>query len=136
MPSFAQILIALGAAGSVLGAPFPNTTTTSTSTPNINTQERAAAQTFTGDITYYQPGLGACGETSSDSETVVALSPAQYDGACGKTITITKDGKTATAKVVDKCPACASGAIDVSSTVFKSLADMAVGRTTVEWSFE
>lgn len=133
MPSFAQILIALGAAGSAFAAPFPNTTAAAA----VTTQERASSgQTFTGDITYYQPGLGACGETSSDSDTVVALSPAEYDGSCGKTITITKGGKTATAKVVDKCPACASGAIDVSSTVFKSLADMAVGRTQVSWSFD
>ncbi|KAK5629027.1 hypothetical protein RRF57_004742 [Xylaria bambusicola] len=130
MPSFAQILIALGAAGGALAAPFANTTAAA-----VTTEQRSAAQTFTGDITYYQPGLGACGETSSDSETVVALSPAQYDGNCGKTITITKDGKTATAKVVDKCPSCASGAIDVSSTVFQSLADMSVGRTQVSWSF-
>ncbi|KAI0812117.1 RlpA-like double-psi beta-barrel-protein domain-containing protein-containing protein [Xylaria sp. FL0064] len=128
MPSFTKsLIIALGIAGNALAAPL-NTTTPAAVT--------ARSQTFTGDITYYQPGLGACGETNTDAETVVALSPAQYDGACGKTITITKDGKTATAKVVDKCPSCASGAIDVSSTVFKSLADMAVGRTTVTWSFD
>ncbi|KAI0434459.1 RlpA-like double-psi beta-barrel-protein domain-containing protein-containing protein [Xylaria sp. FL1042] len=127
MPSFAKSLVlALSAAGSAFGAPLNNTAAA--------VSERS--QTFTGDITYYQPGLGACGETSTDSETVVALSPAQYTGNCGKTITITKDGKTATAKVVDKCPSCASGAIDVSSTVFKSLADMSVGRTTVTWSFD
>ncbi|KAI1429212.1 RlpA-like double-psi beta-barrel-protein domain-containing protein-containing protein [Xylaria sp. FL1777] len=124
MPSFAQILIALGVAGSVLAAPLNNNAIT----------ERS--QTFTGDITYYQPGLGACGGTNSDSEAVVALSPSQYDGNCGKTITITKDGKTATAKVVDKCPGCASGSIDVSSTVFQSLVDLSVGRTTVSWSFD
>ncbi|KAI0908583.1 RlpA-like double-psi beta-barrel-protein domain-containing protein-containing protein [Ustulina deusta] len=124
MPSFAQILLALGVAGNVLAAPLFN-----------NSTANAGSQTFTGDITYYQPGLGACGVTNSDSEAVVALSPAQYNGNCGKTITITKGGKTATAKVVDKCPSCASGAIDVSSTVFQSLADLGVGRTTVSWSF-
>ncbi|TGJ82238.1 hypothetical protein E0Z10_g6514 [Xylaria hypoxylon] len=123
MPSFTQIFMAIGAAGSVLAAPVTNSTIPSRS------------QTFTGDITYYQPGLGACGETNSDSENVVAMSPTEYQGNCGKTITITKDGKTATAKVVDKCPSCASGAIDVSSVVFQSLADMSVGRTTVSWSF-
>ncbi|KAI0535417.1 RlpA-like double-psi beta-barrel-protein domain-containing protein-containing protein [Xylaria digitata] len=124
MPSFTQILMALGAAGSALAAPITNNAIA----------ERS--QTFTGDITYYQPGLGACGETNSDSENVVAMSPSEYEGNCGKTITITKDGKTATAKVVDKCPSCASGAIDVSSTVFQSLVDLSVGRTTVSWSFD
>ncbi|KAI8948454.1 RlpA-like double-psi beta-barrel-protein domain-containing protein-containing protein [Xylaria longipes] len=125
MPSFAQILIALGAAGSVLATPLYGNSTVAT-----------RSQSFTGDITYYAPGLGACGETNSDSEAVVAMSPAQYTGNCGKSITITKGGKTAKAKVVDKCPACASGSIDVSSTVFQSLVDLSVGRTTVSWSFD
>jgi len=66
----------------------------------------------------------------------VALSPSQYNGNCGKRITIHKDGKTAHAKVVDKCPGCASGAIDVSSSVFKTIADLSVGRTSVSWSFD
>ncbi|KAI0474469.1 RlpA-like double-psi beta-barrel-protein domain-containing protein-containing protein [Xylaria cf. heliscus] len=129
MPSLARILIALSATGSVLAAPLCGETTSTA-------QSQSQSQSFTGDLTYYEPGLGACGETNSDSEAVVALSPAQYNGNCGKSITITKDGKTATAKVVDKCPACASGAIDVSSTVFESLADLSVGRTTVSWSFD
>ncbi|KAI0878143.1 RlpA-like double-psi beta-barrel-protein domain-containing protein-containing protein [Hypoxylon argillaceum] len=120
----------LGAASSVLAIPVNNN--------NNNNSDTLAerSQTFTGDITYYQPGLGACGQTNSDSEAVVAMSPSQYNGNCGKFITITKNGKKARAKVVDKCPSCASGAIDVSSTVFKSLADLSVGRTTVSWSFD
>ncbi|KAI0437398.1 RlpA-like double-psi beta-barrel-protein domain-containing protein-containing protein [Xylaria telfairii] len=125
MLSLTHILITLSAAGSVFAAPLYDNATTV-----------ARSQSFTGDITYYQPGLGACGETSSDSEAVVAMSPAQYAGNCGKSITISKDGKTAQAKVVDKCPACASGSIDVSSTVFGSLVDLSVGRTTVSWSFD
>ncbi|KAI0965462.1 RlpA-like double-psi beta-barrel-protein domain-containing protein-containing protein [Xylaria arbuscula] len=129
MPSFTKFTLALGAASSILAAPAPLTNSNVTFV-----SERS--QDFTGDITYYQPGLGACGETSTDSEAVVALSTSQYDGNCGKTMTITKDGKTATAKVVDKCMSCASGSIDVSSTVFQSLVDLSVGRTTVTWSFD
>ncbi|KAI1108228.1 RlpA-like double-psi beta-barrel-protein domain-containing protein-containing protein [Nemania sp. NC0429] len=122
------LLITLGAAGSALAAPV--------SSINGDAALATRSQSFTGDITFYQPGLGACGETNADGEAVVAMSPSQYDGSCGKTITITKGGKTAKAKVVDKCPACASGSIDVSSTVFQSLADLSVGRTTVSWSFD
>ncbi|KAI0185740.1 barwin-like endoglucanase [Xylaria flabelliformis] len=125
MPSLAQLMIILGAAGSALATPLYS-----------NNSVAMRSQSYTGDITYYQPGLGACGETNSDSDAVVAMSPSQYIGNCGKSITITKDGKTAKAKVVDKCPACASGSIDVSSTVFQSLVDLSVGRTTVTWSFD
>jgi expansin (peptidoglycan-binding protein) len=126
MLSLTHILMALGATSSVLAIPLNNNSTT----------PAQRSQTFTGDITYYQPGLGACGETNSDSEAVAAMSPSEYNGNCGKFITITTGGKKVRAKVVDKCPSCASGAIDVSSSVFTSLADLSVGRTTVSWSFD
>ncbi|KAL7621652.1 hypothetical protein AAE478_008979 [Parahypoxylon ruwenzoriense] len=97
------------------------------------------ALSFTGDITYYEPGLGACGETSTDSEHVVALSPAQFaqdPNVCGKTIQISSgSGVTTTARVVDKCPGCSADSIDVSSTVFQLIAPLTVGRTQVEWDF-
>ncbi|KAI2619750.1 RlpA-like double-psi beta-barrel-protein domain-containing protein-containing protein [Hypomontagnella submonticulosa] len=96
------------------------------------------AVAFNGDITYYEPGLGSCGETNSDSERVVALSPAQFaadPAACGKTIQISLDGHTTTAKVVDKCPSCSAESIDVSSTVFQDLAPLTVGRTQIEWDY-
>ncbi|KAI1495180.1 RlpA-like double-psi beta-barrel-protein domain-containing protein-containing protein [Biscogniauxia mediterranea] len=126
MFSLAQIAVALSCAvGYAAAAPVASPSSASTGT------------TFTGDITYYTPGLGACGSTSTDTEHVVALASSQFSGSdpCGKTIEITKDGKTTTATVVDKCPSCAEGAIDVSSTVFESIADLSVGRTTVTWKF-
>lgn len=130
MPSLTQtLLLALTTTLSttVLASPIASATTTT-----------RAAGTYTGDITYYQPGLGACGQTNTDGEAVVAMNAAQYAGSCGRMIAITSaDGsRKAVAKVVDKCPACASGAIDVSSSVFQLLADLSVGRTTVSWSFE
>ncbi|KAI0384922.1 RlpA-like double-psi beta-barrel-protein domain-containing protein-containing protein [Hypomontagnella monticulosa] len=96
------------------------------------------AAAFSGDITYYEPGLGSCGETSSDSDRVVALAPAQFASdpqACGKTIQISMNNKTTTAKVVDKCPSCADGSIDVSSTAFQDLAPLTIGRAQIEWDF-
>ncbi|OTA58814.1 hypothetical protein K449DRAFT_397622 [Hypoxylon sp. EC38] len=96
------------------------------------------AVAYSGDITYYTPGLGSCGWTNSESDKVVALSPAQYaedPDACGKTIQIHLDNKTTTAKVVDKCPSCASGSIDVSPTVFQDVAPLTVGRLKIEWDY-
>ncbi|KAI1373955.1 RlpA-like double-psi beta-barrel-protein domain-containing protein-containing protein [Hypoxylon crocopeplum] len=87
-----------------------------------------------GDMTYYTPGLGACGETNTESDDVVAMSPNQY-GNCGKTINIHYDGKTVSAKVVDKCPGCTSNGIDVSPKVFEELADPAEGRVSVTWEY-
>ncbi|KAI0903345.1 riboflavine-aldehyde-forming enzyme [Ustulina deusta] len=88
-----------------------------------------------GDMTYYNPGLGYCGQTNGDNDAVVALSPGEVVGKCGKTIKIHHDGKSATAKVVDKCPGCAAGSIDVSPVVFKQLANLDQGRVHVTWEF-
>ncbi|KAI0839497.1 RlpA-like double-psi beta-barrel-protein domain-containing protein-containing protein [Hypoxylon sp. FL0890] len=96
------------------------------------------AVAFSGDLTYFTPGLGSCGWTNTESDMVVALSPAQYEldpKACGKTIQIHAGNKTTTAKVVDKCPPCAVGSIDVSPTVFQHIAPLTVGRTHVEWDY-
>ncbi|KAI4866108.1 RlpA-like double-psi beta-barrel-protein domain-containing protein-containing protein [Hypoxylon rubiginosum] len=94
----------------------------------------APALCHSGDMTYYTPGLGACGQTNSESDAVVAMSPAQY-GHCGKTINIHYKGKSASAKIVDKCPGCAGDSIDVSPKVFQEFTDLAVGRVAVTWEY-
>ena len=56
-----------------------------------------SAVAFTGDLTYYTPGLGACGITSGESDAVVAVSHVEYGNdpnpnnspACGRQINIT-----------------------------------------------
>jgi len=94
-------------------------------------------------MTYYDVGLGACGWTNTDSESVVAL-PFEFMGTesngnpyCGRMITITADasGKSTTAKVVDKCMGCDGYSIDLSPTAFSALADESVGRTGCKWYF-
>lgn len=96
----------------------------------------------TGDITYYEAGLGACGETTDGSVDKVIALPHEFMGTqsngnpfCGKTVTITKGGKSVIAKVVDKCMGCTGKSIDLSNAAFIELAEFAVGRTTAEWWF-
>ncbi|KAI1426407.1 riboflavine-aldehyde-forming enzyme [Xylaria sp. FL1777] len=93
------------------------------------------AMANSGDMTYYYPGLGYCGETNGNNDAVVALSPSELVGKCGKIINIHRNGKTASAKVVDKCPGCAVGSIDVSPVVFDQLANESEGRVKVTWEF-
>ncbi|TQS34598.1 hypothetical protein Golomagni_05012 [Golovinomyces magnicellulatus] len=94
-----------------------------------------------GDITYYDPGVGygACGWKNTKNEPVVAL-PHEFMGSrsngnsyCGKTITIVRDGKKSTARVVDKCMGCTGFSIDLSDAVFSQLAALSVGRTNAKW---
>jgi len=98
----------------------------------------------TGDITYYEAGLGACGLTTNGTiERVIALphvlmgTLSNTNPYCGKTVTIKciATGKTTTATVVDKCMGCEDYAIDLSNAAFEELEDLAVGRTTATWWF-
>ncbi|KAI0883774.1 barwin-like endoglucanase [Annulohypoxylon maeteangense] len=101
------------------------------------------ALAYSGDMTYYAPGLGACGKYNNQNDHIVALAPAQYGydanpnnaKVCGKKIKISYGGKSATATVVDKCPECLSGSIDVSPAVFKQLASLDKGRVKVTWNY-
>ncbi|KAK7749111.1 hypothetical protein SLS62_008398 [Diatrype stigma] len=97
---------------------------------------------YSGDMTYFYPrgvkGLGACGGTNNQGDAVVALSPSEYSGGshCGQWITIQGNGHTTAAQVVDECPGCASGSIDVSPAIFDDIADLSVGRIGVTWWFQ
>ncbi|KAB5577661.1 allergen Asp F7 [Coniochaeta sp. 2T2.1] len=141
-------------------APPPVPTTPATTTPELvqpTTSSAAPASpvavqpatggkeaAFTGELTYYAVGMGACGwdDTGKDNQYIVALSHllmgAQSNGnpKCGKKINISLNGKTIEAEVRDKCMGCAENNIDVSEGAFVALTgDTGVGRTSVEWSW-
>lgn len=95
-----------------------------------------------GDITYYEAGMGACGFPSDGSkEDVVALphglmgTQSNGNPFCGRKVTITLNGKSIVAEVVDKCMGCEPEDLDLSNHAFEQLADFDVGRTTATWHF-
>ncbi|RMZ80482.1 hypothetical protein DV737_g3011, partial [Chaetothyriales sp. CBS 132003] len=106
---------------------------------------------YTGDLTYYAPGLGACGVTSSSSDNIVAISHRLFDAAqtgtdpnanalCGKKMRAKryKEGvgeRSVDLTVVDRCVACQATDIDVTTTAFERLADLDLGRVSVSWSW-
>ncbi|KAI4256225.1 MAG: hypothetical protein LQ352_002182 [Teloschistes flavicans] len=100
-------------------------------------------QPCSGDITFYDTGLGACGWTNDGtSEKVFALAHgmmgAQSNGNpfCGRQAEITLNGKTAVGKLVDKCGGCEGQSIDLSHALFDELAPEAKGRISgVSWKF-
>ncbi|KAF8997412.1 RlpA-like double-psi beta-barrel-protein domain-containing protein-containing protein [Cyathus striatus] len=102
-------------------------------------EERAAD--ITGDATYYDAGLGACGITNTNADYIVAVSTKYFDTfpgyqggnpnknpLCGKNIRATYQGKSVTVKVTDRCGGCAYGDIDLTPTAFSKLAPLSVGR--------
>ena len=107
--------------------------------PEIETNSLEKRQSFSGRATFYDVGLGACGEYkrvyaslfasrhmltySVESDFIVALNTAQYGGGypgpnCFKSITISYGGKTAQAKIMDQCPSCGYGDLDLSRSLF------------------
>lgn len=124
--------------------PPPATTTTPSDGGNGGGSGGGAGD-YSGQITYYTVGLGACGDDQTgmdNSENIVAISHllmgTQSNGnpMCGQTITIHSNGKTAQATVTDKCMGCAEHDIDVSEKVFKALwGGLSGGREPVTWSF-
>ncbi|KAI8633143.1 RlpA-like double-psi beta-barrel-protein domain-containing protein-containing protein [Xylariaceae sp. FL1651] len=98
----------------------------------------STAAATTGDMTFFHPGLGACGNTDNDGSPIVALNSADYaNGAnCGRWITIQGNGHQTAAQVADLCPGCGSGGIDVSPAIFDDIAPLDVGRIQVNWFFQ
>ncbi|KAI8330864.1 hypothetical protein BC941DRAFT_325620, partial [Chlamydoabsidia padenii] len=101
---------------------------------------------YNGEGTYYEvPGVGSCGKPDTDDELVVAVNRDQMkNGAnpnmnpeCEKHVVIIGDqGKTATARVVDTCPTCKKGNLDLSPRVFKIVCGkLAKGRCKIKWHF-
>ncbi|KAK7978695.1 hypothetical protein PG988_006185 [Apiospora saccharicola] len=113
---------------------------------------------FTGDLTYYGPGLGACGVTSSDSDAIVSVSHITFDAAganrgaggnpnenplCGKKIRIQRDYKegggggnhSVDVTVVDRCTGCQPTDLDTTITVFTQLAPEESGRVLMSWAW-
>lgn len=102
-------------------------------------------QTYTGDLTYYTPGLGSCGVTNSASDAIVALAEGMMTAAqvggnpnanplCGKSITISYGGVEKTATIMDTCPGCSGGSLDLTPTLFADFAPLSQGRLTgMKW---
>lgn len=91
---------------------------------------------YSGDATFYEVGLGSCGETNSDDELVAALSSELMGSGeyCGKSAKIKSKSGSVTVKVVDTCPSCAKGSVDLSPAAFKKIGDLSEGRISITWS--
>ncbi|KAI6380612.1 hypothetical protein MCOR25_001549 [Pyricularia grisea] len=106
-------------------------------------------KTYQGELTYYNPGLGACGEDDNDDSMVVAVGHELFDEAgggdanpnnnrlCGRKIRVSADGggDSIELTVVDRCEACQPTDLDLSPAAFRMLADESRGRIKGEWQW-
>ncbi|KLO20281.1 hypothetical protein SCHPADRAFT_898310 [Schizopora paradoxa] len=88
-------------------------------------------------FTTFSPGLNACGGTSTDSDFIVALNADQYGNGedCFKTITISFQGKSVQAQIVDECPGCPVNGLDLSPSLWSFLTGQAPGIVFGDWEF-
>jgi uncharacterized protein YkwD len=104
-------------------------------------------ESFSGTATYYDvtPNAGACGDWMQPGQHVVALNSPQlnaYGGyvngkpsSCYKSITLTGRGQTQTATIMDECPTCGWGSLDLSEGLFTLFASTNDGVFDVTWWF-
>lgn len=90
-----------------------------------------------GIATYYDAtGAGHCGYDASPNDMdVAAMNAPQFYGSavCGTCAEIEGPKGTVVVRVVDSCPECNEGHLDLSRQAFGKIADMVDGRVTTRW---
>jgi len=92
-----------------------------------------------GIATYYDfaDGSGACMfEPTPGDLDVAALNAEQYAQAayCGACVHVVGPDGSVTVRLVDLCPECAAGHLDLSPSAFEKIAPLSAGRVDVGWT--
>ena len=130
-------------------APAPANPTPAAPAPQPNNGYGSSSSSqgqYTGDITYYDisVGLTSCGTYGSNSENLVALAAGMMQNGgnpnnnplCGKVINIYYGGNVHQGTIVDTCPTCSGGSLDLTPALFKLVAPNGDGRVSgVTWSY-
>lgn len=97
----------------------------------------APESSYSGKTTYYRNvGRGSCSFPAGDVYTA-AMNRHQYAKAslCGSCIEATGPKGSVIARVIDICPGCPPGGVDLSQEAFARIAPLSMGRATVRWKF-
>jgi expansin (peptidoglycan-binding protein) len=91
-----------------------------------------ATSAHSGKATFYDldGGIGNCSYPDApDDDLFVALGPAEYSSAaaCGTYLDVTGPKGKVRVKVIDKCPECDPGHLDLSRTAFKKIGAESAG---------
>jgi len=98
------------------------------------------AEEHTGEATYYTfaDGSGNCGFPPTPDDLMVgAMNHTDYAGsaACGTCVRIVGPQGTVDVRIVDRCPECPQGDIDLSPEAFELIAPLAEGRVDITWQY-
>jgi expansin len=98
-----------------------------------------ASGASSGEATHYELASGGMGNCSYPSppagQLYVALSPSEYGAAaaCGSYLQVTGPDGSVTVEVVDQCPECQAGHIDLSEQAFARIAPLNAGLVPVSY---
>jgi expansin (peptidoglycan-binding protein) len=92
----------------------------------------------TGQATYYDEadGGGNCSFDPTPQDLMVgAMNQTDYANSaiCGAYVELTGPAGTITIRIVDRCPECPAGDIDLSPLAFSKIAALSQGRAPISW---
>jgi len=90
-----------------------------------------------GVATYYAAdGSGNCSfDPSPNDLDVAAMDDVEYAGSavCGACVAVKGPKGSVTLRIVDRCPECERGHLDLSKEAFAKIADVSAGRVPISW---
>lgn len=90
-----------------------------------------------GEATYYDAdGTGNCSFDATPSDLLVAaMNEVDYGTAdwCGACVEVQGPMGTVTVRIVDQCPGCEKGDIDLSAEAFAMISPLSAGRIPITW---
>jgi expansin len=85
---------------------------------------------------YYATGAGACMfDPSPNNLMVAAMNADEYNHSayCGAYVHVSGPKGEVTVRIVDLCPECTTGHLDLSLEAFAQIADIPLGRVAITW---
>ncbi|WP_224244505.1 expansin EXLX1 family cellulose-binding protein [Hyalangium gracile] len=109
----------------------------SSSSEEIYGEIRALGDFRGGIATWYDAtGAGHCGYDASPNDMdVAAMNAPEFSNSavCGSCAEVEGPQGTVRVRIVDSCPECASGHLDLSKQAFAKIAPINDGRVTTQW---
>ncbi|ABX04461.1 MAG TPA: hypothetical protein DEF47_20560 [Herpetosiphon sp.] len=90
-----------------------------------------------GRATFYDPtvGMGNCSLPVPSDMLLAAMNTTDYGLAdyCGAYVTVNGPRGSVTVKIIDRCPGCVVGGIDLSPQAFERIAALEAGNVPITW---
>ncbi|PRP85053.1 hypothetical protein PROFUN_07237 [Planoprotostelium fungivorum] len=123
----------------------PGTNPTGCRASGVISRGNGNSDTFSGDGTFFNPGLGACGTYAGDNDLVAALNGDQWGSNpngnpnnnpnCKKMARVRGPLGEVTVVIQDRCGPCRHGDLDLSPAAYNRIADPNAGRVRITWSW-